>query len=183
MNEQTDLEAVRKCLQGEVDAFETLIVRYQKPVMNLAYRIVRNFEDARDVAQAVFVKAFSGLSSFDPRYKFFSWLYRIAINESLNFAGKRNRRIDADPEWTAPVLDPEDQLVASELQGTIENAVLRLNPRQRALLALSVDGLSYKEIGRLLDLPERKVKSKLFSARNKLRGLLSQDGRPAHARS
>ena len=176
MDEEKDLEVVRRCLQGEVDAFGTIIARYQKQVLNLAYRIVRNREDARDVGQAVFVKAFVGLSSFDPRYKFFSWLYRIAINESLNFAGMRRRRFGLEAGWTAEVFDPEDQLAAVEFRRTIDAALRRLDPRQRALLALSVDGLSYKEMGRLLDLPERKVKSKLFAARNKLRGFLAQDG-------
>ena len=176
MDDQIDLEAVRQCLRGRVDAFEAIIIRYQKPVMNLAYRIVRNYEDARDVGQSVFVKAFVGLSSFNPRHRFFSWLYRIAINESLNFAGKRDRRLGPDAGWSAPGIDPEDQLIADEFQGTIDKAMRRLNPKQRALLALSIDGLTYKEMGRLLDLPERKVKSKLFAARNKLRVFLAQDG-------
>jgi len=181
MDEEKDLEAVHKCLQGEVEAFGAIIARYQKQVLNLAYRIVRNREDARDVGQSVFVKAFVGLSSFDSRYKFFSWLYRIAINESLNFAGKRDRRLGSAPAWTAEPDDPERQLISREFRGTVEKAMARLNPRQRALLALSLDGLSYKEMGRLLDLPERKVKSKLFAARTKLREFLARKEHTAHA--
>jgi len=180
MDENKDLEAVRMCLQGQVDAFETIIVQYQKPVLNVAYRIVRNFEDARDISQAVFVKAFGNLSSFDPRYKFFSWLYRIAVNESLNFVEKRNRRIDPESVWTAAVPDPEDQFAAGEFNLRFEKALRRLKARQRALLALSADGLSYREIGLTLELSEQKVKSKLFSARHKLREILGQDGWPAH---
>jgi RNA polymerase sigma-70 factor (ECF subfamily) len=166
MDEYKDLEAVRKCLQGQVDAFEAIIVQYQKPVLNVAYRIVRNFEDARDISQAVFVKAFGNLASFNPRYKFFSWLYRIAVNESLNFVEKRNRRIDPASDWTASTPKPEDQFAAG----------------QQALLALSADGLSYQEIGQTLELSEQKVKSKLFSARHKLREILGQDGWPTHDR-
>jgi RNA polymerase sigma-70 factor (ECF subfamily) len=180
MKEDKDLEAVRKCLQGEVDAFEPIIVEYQKPVLKLVYRIVRNFEDARDISQSVFVKAFAGLSSFDPGYKFFSWLYRIAINESLNFVGKRNRRVSPEAAWTAAVMDPEEELAAGELNGKIEKAMADLSFRQRALVTLSADGHSYKEIGLMLDLPEKKVKSKLFSARHKLREILEQNGWPAH---
>jgi len=182
MNEHKDLEAVRMCLQGQVNAFETIIVQYQKPVLNLAYRIVRNSEDARDIAQSVFVKAFGSLSSFNPRYKFFSWLYRIAINESLNFVDKRNRRVDPDASWTAAAPNPEEELAAGELSGKIEKALMELNASQRALLALSVDGLSYKEIGLTLELSEKRVKSKLFSARHKLREILGQDGWTAHDR-
>ena len=182
MDEHQDLEAVRKCLRGEVDAFEAIILRYQKPVMNLAYRIVHNTEDARDVAQSVFVKAFAGLSSFDSRHKFFSWLYRIAVNESLNFADKRNRRLGPDADWTSARPGPEEEWAGRELRGTIEKAMQRLQPRQRALLALSADGLTYKEIGAALDISESKVKSKLFAARLKLRDILAPDIGPIHAR-
>lgn len=182
MKEDKDLEAVRKCLQGEVNAFETIIVEYQRPVLKLVYGIVRNFEDARDISQSVFVKAFAGLSSYDPGYKFFSWLYRIAINESLNFVGRRNRRAFPETAWTAAVMDPEQEWAAGELNGKIEKAMGGLKVRQRALLTLSVEGHSYKEIGLMLDLPEKKVKSNLFSARHKLREILAQNGWPAHDR-
>jgi RNA polymerase sigma-70 factor (ECF subfamily) len=175
MDEHQILEAVRKCLQGEIDAFEAIIVEFQKPVLNLAYRIVQNAEDARDVAQSVFVKCFGSLSSYSPRYKFFSWLYRIAINESLNFVDKRNRRVGPDGGWTAPAAGPEVQLEASELNAKIEKAVLSLEGRQRALIALSVDGLSYKEMALALDLSEKKVKSNLFAARQKLRDLIGRE--------
>jgi RNA polymerase sigma-70 factor (ECF subfamily) len=176
MDEQKDREAVRRCLAGEIEAFEVLIVRYQKPVMNLAYRIVHNREDARDVAQSAFIKVFAGLSSFNPRYKFFSWLYRIAVNEALNFADKSRRPLGPGADWTAAAADPEEETATNELRGTIERALTLLNPKQRALLALCADGLSYKEIGLTLDLSEKKVKSKLFAARNKLREILGRNG-------
>jgi RNA polymerase sigma-70 factor (ECF subfamily) len=182
MIEDKDLEAVRACLRGKVDAFEAIIVRYQKPVLSLAYRIVRNSEDARDISQSVFVKAFASLSSFDPRYKLFSWLYRIAVNESLNFVDRRNRRADPDPSWPAAVPSPDDELAAGELGERIEKALRGLNASQRALLALGADGFSYKDIGLTLGLSEKKVKSKLFSARHKLREVLRQDGWTAHDR-
>jgi len=181
MYEEQDLEAVRECLEGDVDAFETLIVRYQKQVMNLAYRIVRNVEDARDVSQAVFVKAFGRLSSYEPRFKFFSWLYRIAVNESLNFVEKRNRKPGAESVPAGTAEDPEDLFEISERQGLLDRALHKLHPRQRALLALSVEGLSYKEIGDMLGLPEKKVKSRLFEARHKMREILVQDGWTSHA--
>jgi RNA polymerase sigma-70 factor (ECF subfamily) len=144
--------------------------------MNLAYRIVHDPEDARDVAQSVFVKAFAGLSSYDSHYKFFSWLYRIAINESINFASKRRRKIAPVDVWGEAPSDPVEETAHAELRARIEAALARIAPRQRALLALSADGLSYKEIGRTLGFSETKVKSKLFAARQKLRGLLGADG-------
>jgi RNA polymerase sigma-70 factor (ECF subfamily) len=176
MDEQKDIEAVARCLRGEIDAFEDLVLRYQKPVINLAYRIVHDSEDARDVAQSVFVKAFAGLSSYDPRYKFFSWLYRIAINESINFADKRKRRVAPADVWGEASSDPVEETAQAELRARIEAALALMAPRQRALLALSADGLSYKEIGRTLGYSETKVKSKLFAARHKLRGILTADG-------
>lgn len=175
MSEQHILEAVRKCLQGEVDAFETIIVEYQKPVLNLAYRIVRNAEDARDVAQSAFVKSFGSLSAYNPRYKFFSWLYRIAINESLNFVDKRNQRVGPEAGWASAAPGPDAEFEAGELRTRIEHAMLSLDGRQRALVALSLDGLSYKDMGLVLGLPEKRVKSNLFSARQKLRNLLGRE--------
>ncbi len=182
MYEQEDLEAVRDCLEGNIDAFEPVIVRYEKQVISLAYRIVRNAEDARDVAQGVFVKAFSRLSSFDPRYRFFSWLYRIAVNESLNFVEKRDRRMDpADSPQSGPASDPEDLFEIGEMNARIHRAMEDLNASQRALLALSVDGVSYKEMGEMIGLPEKKVKSRLFEARHRLREILVRDGGVLHA--
>ena len=181
MYEQEDLEAVRECLNGNVDAFEPIIARYQNPVMHLAYRIVRNAEDARDVAQGVFVKAFRRLPSFDPRFKFFSWLYRIAVNESLNFVEKRSRRIDPSVSPVPDNPNPEELFAAGETNARVHRALGELNVRERAMLALNIDGLSYKEIGALLDLPEKKVKSRLFEARHRLREILVRDGWGSHA--
>jgi RNA polymerase sigma-70 factor (ECF subfamily) len=182
MDEHQILQAVRKCLQGEVDAFEAIIVEFQKPVLNLAYRIVQNVEDARDVAQSVFAKSFGSLVSYSPRYKFFSWLYRIAINESLNFVDKRDRRVGPEAGWASAAPGPEAQLEAGELSTKIEHAMLRLEGRQRALIALSLDGLSYKEMALVLDLSEKRVKSNLFAARQKLRDFLGREAVPAHDR-
>jgi len=182
MGEDKDFELVQKSLQGDAGAFETVIDRYQKMVMNLAYRIVNNCEDAKDVTQSVFVKAYGNLPSFNPRFKLFSWLYRIAVNESLNFAKKRQRQAAFPPGSIADGEDPQDSLANNELNRKIEKALADLNPRQRALLALSLDGFSYKEIGEVLDLSEKKVKSRLFSARHKIIGLLERDGIMAHGR-
>jgi len=182
MSEEEDFEIVRKSLQGDAGAFETVIDKYQKMVLNLAYRIVNNYEDAKDVAQSVFVKAYENLPSFDPKYKFFSWLYRIGVNESLNFALKRKRQAMSDPGPIAAGEDPQASLANNELNLRIESALADLNPRQRALLTLSLDGFSYKDIGGFLGLPERKVKSQLFSARHKMKSALERDGVTAHGR-
>jgi RNA polymerase sigma-70 factor (ECF subfamily) len=180
MDEEKDAHAVKKCLDGQIEAFGEIIDRYQKTVLNLAYRIVNNYEDAKDVAQTVFVKAYGNLVSYDPRYKFFSWLYRIGVNESLNYVNHRKRHMTPYENMVANPPDPQDKLVSTELEEKIRQTLMSLNPRQRALIAMSLDGFSYKEIGRMLDLPEKKVKSKLFSTRHKIRTILKNEGFGIH---
>jgi hypothetical protein len=82
MNEDVDAARVRDCLGGNQQAFAALVEQYEKPIYNIALRMLRNSEDARDIAQSVFLKAYQNLSSYDPQYKFYSWIYRMAINES-----------------------------------------------------------------------------------------------------
>ena len=93
-NEPGENELVRECLGGDEHAFEILLRRFQGPVFNAILRMVRDRDEAADLTQTAFLKAYEQLSSFDPRHKFFSWLYRIAVNEALNHisgVGGRNR--------------------------------------------------------------------------------------------
>lgn len=179
-DEDKDSDAVQKCLGGEIEAFGAIIDRYQRTVLNLAYRIVNNYEDAKDITQAVFVKAYGNLASYDPRYKFFSWLYRIGVNESLNFVNHRKRQTPPYENLAVGPSDPQDQLASTELGEKIRQALMSLNPRQRALIAMSLDGFSYREIGQMLELPEKKVKSKLFLTRHKIREMLNNEGFGTH---
>ena len=80
MSKPNDTDLVNRSLEGDRKAFEALLIRYEKPVYNAAYRMLNDAEDARDVAQTVFLKAYEKLGDFDPRYRFFSWIYRIALN-------------------------------------------------------------------------------------------------------
>ncbi len=91
MNEDSDGILVQRCRAGDRRAFEALVGRYEKPVFNAALRMLRNPEDARDVAQTVFLKAFEHLADYDPKYRFYSWIYRIALNESINILNGRKR--------------------------------------------------------------------------------------------
>ena len=91
MSESVDAARVRECLAGDPQAFAALVEQYEKPVYNVALRMLRNSEDARDIAQTVFMKAYQNLSNYDPQYKFYSWIYRMAINESLNILRVRGR--------------------------------------------------------------------------------------------
>lgn len=175
MTDLEDLELVEKTLGGETRAFEGLVRNYQKIVFNVALRMTNDADDAADITQDVFVKAFDKLKSFDRRYRFFSWLYRIAVNESLNFVRSQRR-------WE-PLDEPESQLAAPEpevdilLPVLIERALMELKPDSRIVIVLRhFHDLSYLEIGRLLDLPEKTVKSRIHTAREMLRDIFIRKG-------
>jgi RNA polymerase sigma-70 factor (ECF subfamily) len=165
---------VASCLQGHPDAFEPLVRRYERPLFNVAYRIVGDYEDARDVTQNAFVKAFERLDTFDPERRFFSWLYRIAVNEGLNL--RRGRRpLDTLPPGLAAHEDPMDGLEARERRGRVQAALDRLSGEHRDVVVLRHFGeLSYEEIAEALEVPEKTVKSRLFSARKRLAELLAE---------
>ena len=108
MSNDNDADLVQECRKGNRKAFESLLDRYEKPVYNAAFRILCSYEDAMDVTQTVFLKAFEHLDRFDPKYKFFSWIYRIAINESINLLNKRGNPepVNDDLVRPAPVRMP-----------------------------------------------------------------------------
>jgi RNA polymerase sigma-70 factor (ECF subfamily) len=171
-----DRSLVQRCLDGEVDAFEPLVVRYQRPLYNVALRLLGDAEEARDVVQDAFLKAYEKLASFDARYRFFSWLYRIVVNESLN---ARSRRRPTLPLASDPVAlgGPEDTAFAREREDCIQAALLRLSSEDRQVLVLRhFAELSYAEIGEALGVAEKTVKSRLHEARQRLGRMLVQAG-------
>ena len=173
MSEADDARLVRETLAGNLKAFEQLVDRYQKQIYNVAYRITGNAADAEDVAQNAFLKAFERLHSFNPRFKFFSWLYRIAVNEALN-SEKRQRYHDTLDESTLAGEAMEEHV---DRDGIIQRCIQRLRPDHRSVLVLRhFEDLSYEEIAETLHLPVKTVRSRLFTARTVLRELLTQQG-------
>jgi RNA polymerase sigma-70 factor (ECF subfamily) len=177
MTEHNDEDLVRQCRAGEIKSFDLLVERHQRAIFNLALRMVRNYDDAADVSQSAFVKAYENLERFDPQYKFFSWLYRIAVNESLNsleqkkrFEGLEGNDLAADtPD------EKDDESVREERR--IQDGLMMLSVDQRAVIVLKhMQGLSYREIGQILDLPEKTIKSRLFSARQTFKDILKKKG-------
>ncbi|HET7291631.1 MAG TPA: sigma-70 family RNA polymerase sigma factor [Vicinamibacteria bacterium] len=163
-----DHELVERCLHGDLDAFEPLVVRYQKPLFNVALRMVKDREDARDITQTAFVKAFEKLGTFDRRHRFFSWLYRIAVNECLNFVTRRRPAAPLPPGLPAAD-DPERSAEAGELAGRIQGALMTLSPEYRLVVVLRhFLGLSYAEMSAVLLIPEKTVRSRLHTARERL---------------
>lgn len=164
-----DSALVARCLAGDVEAFEPLVRRYQRPLYNVALRMLGDREAARDVVQDALLKAYQKLSSFDPRYRFFSWVYRIVLNESLNL---RARRRTADPLTEEPPArwgGPEQAVRERERQDGLQAALQRLTADDRQVLVLRhFAELSYAEIGEALGVAEKTVKSRLHEARQRL---------------
>ena len=122
-----DTALVRRALDGDTDAFGLLVARYQHVMYTLALRMLGNAEDAQDVTQDAFVKAYRQLASFDPSFRFFSWLYRIVVNECLNLIRSRHphETLDAD---VAGRNNPYDDTLAVERGEQIQQALQRLTP-------------------------------------------------------
>lgn len=169
VQEEADEALIARCRNGDGEGFAALVGRYQRPIFNLAYRMLGDREEARDVAQAAFLKALENLHRFDSRYKFFSWLYRIAMNEALDTLGQRGRQTELTDVHAADD-DPVRDAQTADLGVRVRGALGALSPDHRAVLVLRhYEELSYEEIGRVLDLPDATVKSRLFEARERLR--------------
>lgn len=173
MQEEADEALIARCRNGDGEGFAALVGRYERPIFNLAYRMLGDREEARDVAQAAFLKALEGLHRFDPRYKFFSWLYRIAMNEALDVLGRRGRQTELTDVHAADD-DPARDAQTADLGERVRSALGELGPDHRAVLVLRhYQELSYEEIGRILELPDATVKSRLFEARERMRTRLT----------
>lgn len=177
LSDQEDLELVRRALRGETKAFETLVLKYQKTIYNLALRMANDGDDAADITQGVFIKAFDKLGSYNDRFKFFSWLYRIAVNESLNFIKSRRRFESLDDQAVSFERLPDEETDVQLTRRRIAAALLELRPDARIVVILCYyDDLSYLEISRILGIPEKTVKSRLYSARQNLQEILVKKG-------
>jgi RNA polymerase sigma-70 factor (ECF subfamily) len=181
VDEDTDLALVERCRKGDREAFSELVIKYQRPIYNAAFWILRRVEDANDVTQDVFLRVAERLDEYDSQYKFFSWIYRIAVNEALNLLRRNGREEELDDEVDVPdseLANPERKVSNAELSKRINDAMMRLSVNDRMVLTLRhFSECSYQEIGQILDLDEKTVKSRLFEARQRLREMLN-DLRP-----
>lgn len=168
---------VERGRRGDRQALAGLIDRYQKPVYNAALRITGNPDDASDVTQAAFLKAFENLDRYDPSYRFFSWIYRIAVNESINH---NKRRYQAQPLEDREIPDhggPATVVESDDLARGIQEGLMELGDIYRVVVFLRhYSDFSYREIGEILDIPEKTVKSRLFTARQQMRDILVARG-------
>lgn len=152
---------------------EELLGRYAKPIYNVAYRILGNPDDAADTTQAVFLKAIENLDRYKPEYRFFSWIYRIAINESINQnkRGRLQQPLDGHEAYAKG--GPDTEAEALDLSREIQGSLMELNENYRTVIVLRhFMDLSYIEISDVLQLPEKTVKSRLYSARQLMKKAL-----------
>jgi RNA polymerase sigma-70 factor, ECF subfamily len=181
---EDDREAVRRVQAGDTEAFEPLVEKYKRKVFRLAYQVLRDQEEALDVAQEAFVKAFRALPAFKGDSAFYTWLFRITMNVALDRKRQRATRArslgteDVPPqEWerTATTTDPDPEDVASgvERRERIRKGLDSLSEHHRTIIILSdIEGLQYREIAEVLGIPMGTVMSRLHHARKRLREVL-----------
>ena len=176
MDDEPDETLVERCREGDGSAFAALVGRYHRPIYNAAFRVLGNAEDASDITQVVFMRVTERLDDFDSRYKFFSWIYRIAVNESLNLQRRHRHEDELDDDVDVAGEEsagPERQASAAELSRDLRRAMMRLPTSDRLVLTLRhFSECSYEDIALILEIDEKTVKSRLFEARRRLRGML-----------
>ncbi len=176
MNDEDDKAQIARCKRGDQNAFAVLVNRYHRPLYNAAYRVLGNAEDASDVTQLVFLKLAERLDEYDSQYKFFSWIYRITVNESLNLRRSQEREVLLGDEVDALHNDgvgPEGRLGTAELGERVQQSLMKLKVDDRVVITMRhFSEMSYREIAEVLSLDEKTVKSRLFEARRRLGSLL-----------
>ena len=185
-----DKDLVVFARSGSEQAYRELLERYQRPVFSLVYRMVRDRETAEDLAQETFVKVFNNIESYNPKFKFSSWIFKIATNltidtlrrkelPTVSMDGSRYARTDEEVEASRVTVasedeNPEERLEAKELGEEIESAIGQLRPEYRtAILLRHVEGRPYEEIAEIMDVPLGTVKTYIHRARMELRETLA----------
>jgi RNA polymerase sigma-70 factor (ECF subfamily) len=185
--EPTESELVARARRGDLAAYDELVRRYQQRVYATIYHMTSNHEDANDLAQEAFIKAFQALKSFKGGSSFYTWVYRIAVNKTINFLKQRKNRsqmslndldfnVEHDPDLVALISDktPRREVNLTELQEKLNEAMQRLSEPHRLTVTLhDIQGLSHEEIAKIMECNTGTVRSRLFYARQQLQGYLS----------
>jgi len=183
----TDEELVARSRGGDLDSFNQLILRWERPIYALAYRVIGREEDARDVCQETFLRAFRALPGFKGQARFSSWLYRIALNLSRDWIRRQRRAPTVQlPEGVDPselaaeqgaVESIEDLVSRRELSGVVEEAMALLPEEQRTAIVLKeYHGMTFQEIADLQSVPLSTVKTRLYQGLSVLRRHLEKNG-------
>lgn len=185
-----DVLDARKAANGDIDAFERLVRKYEKYVCTTVYSVVRNYDDSLDIAQEVFLKLYHNIGSFKEESSFSSWLYRIAKNSALDFLRKeRNTRqnislvtessdgeeVQMEIADTSDKSSPEASMLQKERNELLYSALNELSDEHKEIILLrDINGYAYEEITGILGIEQGTVKSRLFRARENLRKILSE---------
>jgi RNA polymerase sigma-70 factor (ECF subfamily) len=171
-----DQTLVTEALAGRGEAFGTLVERYDRAVYHLAYRTLRDSEEARDVAQEAFFKAYRSLRTFRPGAKFSTWIFSIAYHACCDRLNRRKRYSNEElPERADPGAGPEQQAIAGDEARRVRAAIAQLPEKYRSVITLyHLQGSQYDEIAQVLEIPIGTVKTHLFRAKEQLRRMLNQ---------
>lgn len=175
-----DANLVRLCQNGDMAAFEQLFYKYQEQVYSTAYRMMNNQEDAQDLTQEIFLRAYQKISKFSFTSAFSTWLYRLAVNLCVDALRKRKRTANTTPlEEAASQADastPEDHAISTDRERQVWEAINSLKEKERAIIILrDIEGLSYKEIAEVFKCSLGRVKSRLHEARQRLKMILETE--------
>jgi RNA polymerase sigma factor (sigma-70 family) len=187
-----EMDLVRRAQRGDLAAYDELIQRYQQRIYATVYHMTSNHEDANDLAQDSFIKAFQALKSFKGGSSFYTWLYRIAVNKTINFLKQRKNRVhmslndldfntENNPDLVALISDktPRRDAGLKELSEKLNAALLKLSEPHRLVMVLhDVQGLSHEEVAEVMDCNIGTVRSRLFYARQQMQSLLSDYLKP-----
>lgn len=182
-----EMELVNQARQGDLAAYDELVKRYQERIYATVYHMTSNHEDANDLAQEAFIKAFHALKSFKGGSSFYTWVYRIAVNKTINFLKQRKNKAqmslddidfnaEHDPDLVALISDktPRREVNLAELQEKLNVAMQKLSEPHRLVVTLhDVQGLSHEEIAKIMECNIGTVRSRLFYARQQLQAYLS----------
>ncbi len=182
-----ETQLLERARTGDLAAYDELVRRYQERIYATLYHMTSNHEDANDLTQETFIKAYRALQSFKGGSSFYTWVYRIAINKTINFLKQRKKRqamslndldfhAENDPDLVALVSDktPRRAVALTELQKKLNEAMQKLSEQHRIVVTLhDVQGLAHEEIAELLHCNVGTVRSRLFYARQQLQGYLA----------
>ncbi len=176
-----DRQLIAECLQGRTQAFGELVARYQDRLFNAVYRFLDSAEDAQDVVQEAFLSAYQALDGFKGDARFFTWLYRIAMNHAVDLRRKHRVvvRLDGQPDEDSQPLDqsddsrPEQSAERAEEVARLRRALQLLSPEHRLVLIMKdIEGMKYEEMAESLKVPIGTIRSRLHRARFELKGIL-----------
>jgi len=167
---EEDKKMIEQILAGQTGLFRQVIVKYQATVYRVALKISGNEDDAREITQQVFVTVYESLNQYNPDYKFFSWLYRIAVNRALLSVRQKKQFLPID-QYRLNAGDEEDRPKAKEMRDALLNqSIGKLKEKYRTVIVLKYyAGMPYADIAETLEITEKKVRSRLFDARKQLK--------------